>query len=93
MSERGHVFSVPLLACVLCLLIFASVGCRGKKDNRTVQILTTTNTNTYLLVSEVEAAPSGEMRIYKTGEYLDKDAWVSNTVFASRLSGMKHYGQ
>jgi hypothetical protein len=45
----------------------------------------------YLLGEEIKEAPSGELRVKKTGKYLQKNLWVKKDVLKSELKVLKHY--
>jgi hypothetical protein len=76
-----------LTVVALCIALLCSCG---GGDNK-VAIYWNATEKTYLLADEVKEAPSGELRIKKTGRYLQKSSWVKKDVLKSELEVLKHH--
>jgi len=85
--------SKPLVV-LLAILFAASLSSCDKSDpdvDPTVKILWNDASREYLLPKEVEDAPSGELRLKETGEYLDRQAWKEKEVLKSDMEGLTHH--
>lgn len=61
-------------------------------EDKDIVIMWNTKLEVYLIVDEVEEAPSGELRVAQTGEYLVRNDWSKVTKKESELERMHHYG-
>lgn len=76
-----------LIVATFCIALLCSCG----GGNTKVAIYCNPTEKAYFLVDEVKEAPSGELRVRKTGRYLQKNLWVKKDVLESELAALKHY--
>ena len=78
----------------LVLAFFSAVllcSCGESDPNQKAAIYWNDNKNVYLRENEVELAPSGELRIKKSGEYLSKNEWRQEDRMESEIQSLRHY--
>lgn len=84
----------PSVAAGLCCVFFCSCGGGNEGadvPDTAVKILWNQSEEDYLLPEEVQNAPSGELRVSSTGEYLDRELWQEKEVLISELEELCHY--
>lgn len=78
----------------LVLAFFSAVllcSCGETDPNQKATIYWNETKDVYLHEKEVEHAPSGELRIKKSGEYLSKNEWHQKDLLESEIQKLRHY--
>jgi hypothetical protein len=97
MRIKNHLMYPTNILLILTLLFIGSTllcSCgEGDKEapDPTIKILWNQTENKYLFPKEVIQAPSGELRVKESGEYLVREKWQEKEVLKSELAKLRHH--